>query len=191
MCNSWYGSKRFILNPKADREQLTQIMFETFSNPAMYLSNQSVQSLAFDLTDYIGKLLSRRGYSFMSIDETEIIKDIKEKLAYITLDFQDEMKIVLSVLEQSYKLSDGQIISIGNELFRCPSEALFQPTFLGIDSTGINEATYDSIMKCYVGIHKDLSDGTTMFPSFADLMNKELSALAPSTMKSKIIATRT
>merc|ERR1711879_347882 len=51
-------------------------------------------------------------------------------------------------------------------------------------------------MKCDVDIRKDLygnvvlSGGTTMFPGIADRMQKELTALAPSTMKIKIIAPR-
>ena len=71
---------------------------------------------------------------------------------------------------------------------------MFQPSFLGMESAGIHETTYNSIMKCDVDIRKDLygnvvlSGGTTMFPGIADRMQKELTALAPSTMKIKIIA---
>jgi hypothetical protein len=81
----------------------------------------------------------------------------------------------------------------GNERFRCP-EALFQPTFLGMESPGVHETTYNSIMKCDVDIRKDLyanvvlSGGTTMYAGIADRMSKEITALAPASMKVKIIA---
>merc|ERR1719278_2494342 len=49
-------------------------------------------------------------------------------------------------------------------------------------------------MKCDVDIRKDLyantvmSGGTTMYPGIADRMQKEITTLAPSTMKIKTIA---
>merc|ERR1712130_126332 len=50
----------------------------------------------------------------------------------------------------------SSVITIGNERFRCP-EALFQPSFLGMEACGIHETTYNSIMKCDVDIRKDLT----------------------------------
>uniref|UniRef100_A0A8D2B8Q0 Uncharacterized protein n=1 Tax=Sciurus vulgaris TaxID=55149 RepID=A0A8D2B8Q0_SCIVU len=67
------------------------------------------------------------------------------------------------------------------------------PSFLGMESSGIHEITFNSIMKCDVDICKDLyantvlSGGTTMYPGISDRMQKEITALAPSTMKIKII----
>lgn len=60
-----------------------------------------------------------------------------------------------------------------------------------MESAGIHETTYNSIMKCDIDIRKDLyannvlSGGTTMYPGIADRMQKEITALAPSTMKIK------
>merc|ERR1739847_222500 len=95
--------------------------------------------------------------------------------------------------EKTYELPDGNIITLGTERFRCP-EVLFQPSFIGKEASGIHDTTFQSIMKCDVDIRKDLygnvvlSGGTTMFAGIGERMTKELTALAPSTMKIKVVA---
>lgn len=222
------------LNPKTNREKMTQIMFENFNIPAMYISIQAILSLysagrttgcvfdsgdgvshivpvydgyciphavtridlaGRDLTEWMAKLLTERGHGFITTAEREIVRDIKEKTAYVAFDFDAEMvkSKESSEIEECYTLPDAQVISINNERFRCP-EALFQPSMIGKECAGIHQQTFDTIMKCDIDLRKDLfsnivmSGGTTMYKGMSERMTKELVQLTPDTTTVRVIA---
>ena len=223
------------LNPQTNREKTTQIMFEKFNVPSLYLAMQPVLALQssgrftgtvldsgdgityavpiFDgyaqsdaitrvnvagrhLTGNLATLLKKRGNSFESTAELDIVRNIKDSLAYVALEYNAELKKAAASLDRNaqYELPDGRVITIVcNERFGC-AEALFQPTTFGIQSASIQEATNNAIMKSDVDFRKDLyaeivlAGGTTMLPGLADRLQKEISALAAPTMKVKILA---
>jgi len=60
--------------------------------------------------------------SFSSYAERELVNDIKEKVCYVALDYEEEKR--KSPDEKKYELPDGKILNIGSLRFRC-TEVLF------------------------------------------------------------------
>lgn len=222
------------LNPKQNRERMTQIMFEVFNVPCLYVSVQGVLALyssgrtsgvvldsgdgvshtvpiyegyaiphaiqrihlaGRDLTDYLKTLLAKRGYSFTTAAELEVVRDIKEKMCYVVNNYEEALKEAdeSHSCEKNYELPDGRKILIGYERFKC-AETLFQPQLAGHELEGVHKYCYDSVMKCDVDVRRDLftniilSGGSTLFEGMGERMWQEIHQLAPSTNKIKILA---
>ncbi|KAF8652547.1 hypothetical protein AX16_004359 [Volvariella volvacea WC 439] len=222
------------LNPKSNRERMTQIMFETFNVPALHIAIQAVMAIhgsgrdsgvvvdsgddithvvpifrgfpvtraiqrwdlgGRDLNSLLMKDLGGKWRQFTKA-EMETTKDIKEKLCYVALDFEEEMTIAAtsSALHKNFELPDGQIITIGNERFRTP-EALFRPSLHGLEGVGIHNLVHTAINACNIDDIEDLQDlwlnvvlsgGNTLFPGIGDRMMKELNYIAPRTVKHSV-----
>ncbi len=165
-----------------------------------------------DLTNSMTRLLAERGYVFSTTAEREIVRDLKEKCSYVSLYFDEELAAARrpNSIEKKYELPDGEVISVGDECFRC-AEALFKPRMVGAEGLGIAELLHDSVLKCTPDLQRDLyrriivsggelqSDnfhiwdehyyrvGTTMCPNFCDRLQREIQALVPSGTITRLI----
>eukprot|EP00439_Symbiodinium_sp_Y106_P082662 s620_g22.t1 len=192
------------LNPKANRERMTQIHGQSPACIVMdsgdgvshtvpiyegYALPHAIARLDLagrDLTEYMMKIMT---------ESFGLPQAVPLKLCYIALDFNSELKSAAESSDgaKTYELPDGNIVSLHSERFRCP-EVLFQPSLVGKEAMGIHDTTFQSIMRCDVDIRRDLyqnivlSGGSTMMPGIGERMTKELCALAPSTVKVKVIA---
>eukprot|EP01084_Bolivina_argentea_P231127 389849_1 len=139
-----------------------------------------------DVTLHLMHILQERGYSFTTTAEIAIVADIKEKLGYVALEYEKEMKKaeISSDIDVNYELPDGQVITFGAERFRC-TEILYRPQNIGKSwhAQGIHDMIHDSIRKCPVDIRETLyenivlSGDNMLFNGMVDRLKKEVISL--------------
>lgn len=112
------------------------------------------------VTERLIKLLLIKGYAFNSSADYETVREIKEKLCYMSVNIEKERKLAreTTVLDKEYKLPDGTVISVGMERFEAP-ECLMCPSALGEDyeDAGLAEMVCKSIWGCEMDIQKPLA----------------------------------
>ncbi|KAK4874456.1 hypothetical protein RN001_013816 [Aquatica leii] len=217
-------------NDEKNRRDTTEIMFETFNVPAMYLASTPVLALynsgringvvytsgsTFGTTyavpvldghilrfscgripvggntfDHNLKNSLVERYSFLEHVDNSTIRKIKENTCYVAQDYEKELAKHDSV---DYTLPDGQVITLGEERFRC-AEGIFNPFILGVQSEGIHTLINNTIMKCDEASRKRLyanivlDGGSTMFTGFAERLQKEMEKISPLETKVKVYA---
>lgn len=150
-----------------------------------------------NITEYLMKLMIDKNYDINNYKGKEIIIEIKEKLGYLALNYENELKKDIK-LEKNYELPDEKIINIEQEIFKC-TEILFKPNKQinkEGDKFGIHEATFRCIKKCDVDIRKSLyenivlSGGNSLLKNFDIRYNNELvNIVNNSKLNIKVIAT--
>lgn len=216
-------------NPKRNREKMSEIFFESFSVPALYISMQAVLSLystgrttgvvldagdgvthsvpiyegyalphAIERTDLAGRdvtrflrlLLRKEGADFHTTAEFEIVRQIKERACFISL---NPGKVEAVEAQASYPLPDGSTLEIGPARFRAP-ELLFKPDLMGEECFGIHQVLACSIQKSDMDLRRllysniVLSGGSTLFKGFGARLVLELKRLVAKDTRLRIIA---
>lgn len=211
------------MNPKKNREQMCEVMFERYNFGGVYVAIQAVLALyaqgvssgvvvdsgdgvthivpvydstvlhnqirrldvaGRDVTKNLISLLTRRGYALNRTADFETVRQMKEKLCYVSYDLKLEEKLAVdtTVLVESYTLPDGRIVRVGSERYEAP-ECLFQPHLVDVEGPGIAESLFNAIQSCEIDVRADLykaivlSGGSSMYPGLPSRLEKELKQL--------------
>ncbi|XP_048441916.1 actin-related protein 7 isoform X2 [Pyrus x bretschneideri] len=180
-----------LCTPKAVREQLVQLMFETFNISGFYASEQAVLSLY--AVGRISGCTVDIGHG--KIDIAPVVEGAVQHIASRRFEIGDELayeKTKNSCQIEQHTLPDGQVITIGRE--RCTvGEALFQPSILGLEAHGIVEQLVRCISTVSSDNHRQLLEntvlcgGTASMTGFEERFQKEAglcsSAVRPALIK--------
>ncbi|KAG8753954.1 Arp2/3 complex subunit, actin nucleation center [Serendipita sp. 396] len=137
-----------------------------------------------DVTRYLIKLLLMRGYAFNRTADFDTVRQIKEKLCYVSYDLALDTKLSeeTTVLVESYTLPDGRTIKVGSERFEAP-ECMFQPRLVDVEQPGIAEMLFNCVQSSPVDIRSELyrhivlSGGSSMYPGLPSRLEKEMKQL--------------
>jgi len=150
-----------------------------------------------DITEYFLKLINERCTKFTTATDRELIRDMKEKLAFVALDFEKEMGAHPRTFPEpsSYRLPDGDSISLERERMRC-MESLFKPHFVTGDTAaeGLDRITNRVLLGADEDIRRDLynnivlAGGTTLTRGFHQRLAREVVLRAPPSMHVRVVA---
>lgn len=144
-----------------------------------------------DVTRYLRLLLRKEGHNFHTSAELEIVRTIKQKACYLSLNPLKEES--MEGEKSMYTLPDGSSIELGPSRFRAP-ELLFRPDLIGEEFEGIHEVLTYAIQRSDMDLRRVLysnivlSGGSTLFKGFGDRLLSEVKKITPKDIKIRISA---
>jgi len=129
------------------------------------------------LTRYMEQILESIGWSVDSSIRRELVRVLKEKACFVSLDYKEDVKRS-EQYEKEYSLPDGSTISLNKERFIVP-ELFFKPSS-ELEEDSLHVAIMDVVEACDLDIRPDLlsniflSGGSSMFPNLKSRMYQEL-----------------
>jgi len=152
------------------RTQLIPIHQGAIVSPAV----QTLDWGGLHLTNYLGKLMGKT--------DTPLVRGLKEKFCYISLNYEEDRKVLTKSPSRS---SDSKNPQLGWEKCQVP-EVFFQPDLLDKKHEALPSLILNTLLKCDKEIQQPLlesivlSGGNTMFGGFAERLTKELKVLLAS-----------
>ncbi|CCD23481.1 actin-related protein 1 NDAI_0B04460 [Naumovozyma dairenensis CBS 421] len=169
-------------------------IYEGFVLPA---SIRKMEVGGRDITEHLQfQIRKSSGISLYSSNEKEIVRTIKEKVCYISEDFnKSEESYYLRQDEMSckFKLPDGKELTLNKERFRSP-EVLFNPQLMGLENENVSAMCFESISKVDLELRPKLfsnillTGGSTLFKGFGSRLLGDLQELTNNRAKIKILA---
>lgn len=129
------------------------------------------------LTRHMEQILESIGWSVDSSIRRELVRVLKEKACFVSLDYKEDLKRT-EQYKKEYTLPDGSKITLDKERFVIP-ELLFNPT-QELEEISLTVAIMDVIEACDLDIRPKLlnniflSGGGSMFPNLKSRMYQEL-----------------
>ncbi len=130
------------------------------------------------LTKYMEKIAHELlGFSTDSSISRELIRALKEKACFVSLDYNEDLRRSEQYKKQ-YSMPDGSTVTLSKERFIVP-ELLFNPSW-ELEGKSLALEILDTIDQCDIDIRPDLlnnifiSGGSSMFPNLKARLHKEL-----------------
>lgn len=131
-----------------------------------------------EITKYAEIVLGDLGFSADSSIKKELVRVIKEKACFVSLDFKEDLRRS-EQYKKLFSLPDGSTLTLTKERFMIP-EVLFDPTLINSEDSPLPKAIMDVIEACDVNIRPKLinniflSGGGSMFVNLKARLYQEL-----------------
>jgi actin, other eukaryote len=143
-----------------------------FASHALKFQSQTINIGGDNVTDFLMKLLNENGYRLNTTSERKMVRDIKEKLCYVSTDYENELNS--NDLQKTYELPDGTMLYIGSERITAP-EIYFQPDLVDLDETPeIQDVVVDVIQNVEISMRLGLLKNIVLSGCCFEGMDKRL-----------------